>query len=59
MPKFTLIGLYLGFFAQKNLKIFELYYPRWATPLFDLSEIYVVYAGFPSVYVFQIWGFYN
>ena len=56
VPNFTLIGPYSRVFSPKNDDIWEVFHPTGATPFLDLSEIYVVHAGFPSV-VFQIWAF--
>jgi len=53
VPNFTLIGPYLGVSGpkgkHKNREICKLSRPAEAAPLHSFSEIYSVYAWFPSV----------
>jgi len=47
VPNFTLIGPYLGISDQNKKKSIIFF-------LLDFCDIYVIYAGFGSVYFFQI-----
>jgi len=57
VPNFTFLGLCLGILApikQKKMQNLLTYCPTGAipcslAPLLDISEIYIIYVGFPSV----------